>query len=292
MRAAIAAAPVTRGLVARFVAGEQAADAIRVTRALRDTGLLVSLDHLGEDVSNRQLAAQAVDAGERLLAELAAHRLASVAELSVKLSALGAAVDPALATAGARALCVAAAAAGTTLTVDMEDHRTTDATLAVVRELRREHPATGVVLQAYLRRSLADCREFASPGSRVRLCKGAYEEPEPLAYATRSAVDASYARCLGVLMGGDGYPMVATHDPRLIELAQRLAVRAGRSASDFEFQMLYGVRPDEQRRLAAAGYRVRVYVPYGQEWYGYLMRRLAERPANLALFLRAVASRG
>lgn len=292
MRAAVAAAPVTRDLVARFVAGEQAGDAIRVTRALANTGLLASLDHLGEDVSSPQLAAQAVGAGERLLAELAAHGLASVAELSVKLSALGATVDPALATAGARVLCVAAKAAGTTLTVDMEDHRTTDATLAVVRDLRREHPGTGVVLQAYLRRSLADCREFASPGSRVRLCKGAYEEPETLAYTTRSEVDASYARCLGVLMCGDGYPMVATHDPRLIELARRLAVRAGRSAGDFEFQMLYGVRPDEQRRLAAAGYRVRVYVPYGQEWYGYLMRRLAERPANLALFLRAISSRG
>jgi proline dehydrogenase len=147
------------------------------------------------------------------------------------------------------------------------------------------------VLQAYLRRTEGDCRELATVGSRVRLCKGAYAEPESVAYQSALEVDRSYVRCLNILMAGEGYPMVATHDPRLIAIARDRARWCDRSPGDFEFQMLYGVRPEEQRHLADSGYTVRVYVPYGTQWYAYLMRRLAERPANLAFFLRALTSR-
>ena len=146
------------------------------------------------------------------------------------------------------------------------------------------------MLQAYLRRTEADCRDLAGPGSRVRLCKGAYKEPESVAFQGRSEVDLSYVRCLKELMSGEGYPMMATHDPRLIEVSEALAVRAGRRPDQYEYQMLLGVRPDEQRRLAANGEQVRVYVPYGAEWYGYMVRRVAEKPANLALLLRSLTS--
>ena len=174
----------------------------------------------------------------------------------------------------------------------MEDHTTTDSTLAVLTELRQDFPTTGAVIQSYLRRSVGDCRDLAGAGSRVRLCKGAYDEPESVAFRDRDEVDKSYVRCLRVLMAGHGFPMVATHDPRLIAVAGALAVRHGRRPASYEYQMLYGVRPDEQLRLAGKGETVRVYLPYGQEWYGYLVRRMAERPANLGLFLRSLASRG
>ena len=147
------------------------------------------------------------------------------------------------------------------------------------------------MLQSYLRRTPGDCEALASPGSRVRLCKGAYSAPDGVALAARSEVDRNYARCLRILLDGDGYPMLATHDPRLIAIARSRAATLGRDPASFEYQMLYGIRPDEQRRLAAEGAQVRVYVPYGSDWYGYLVRRLAERPANLAFFLRALRSR-
>ncbi|MGH3595196.1 MAG: proline dehydrogenase family protein, partial [Mycobacterium sp.] len=148
-----------------------------------------------------------------------------------------------------------------------------------------------VVLQAYLRRTLGDCEQFAAAGVRVRLCKGAYDEPASVAYRDGAAVTDSYLRCLRVLMAGSGYPMVASHDPLIIDTVAGLASESGRGAGDFEYQMLYGIRNDEQRRLVHAGNRVRVYVPFGTQWYGYFVRRLAERPANLAFFMRALANR-
>ena len=190
----------------------------------------------------------------------------------------------------ARDICRAARNAGTTVTLDMEDHTTTDSTLRVLRELRKDFPETGAVLQAYLRRTETDCRDLAHQGSRVRLCKGAYNEPEEVAFQSRLDVDRSYVRCLKVLMRGAGYPMVATHDPRLVKIASALATRNGRMPGTYEFQMLYGIRTEEQKRLAQAGEKMRVYVPYGEEWYGYLMRRLAERPQNLTFFLRSLIS--
>jgi proline dehydrogenase len=215
--------------------------------------------------------------------------------VSVKLSAVGQALPgdgEKIALEHARTICHAARNAGTTVTLDMEDHTTTDSTLAILRELRTDFPWVGAVLQSYLRRTEADCRDLSNAGSRVRLCKGAYAEPESVAFAEPHEVDRSYVRCLKVLMAGQGYPMVATHDPRLVEIAGVLALRNEREPGAYEYQMLYGVRPDEQRRLAATGEKVRVYVPYGTEWYAYLMRRLAERPANMAFFLRSLVSKG
>jgi proline dehydrogenase len=282
-------APVVRPIVHRFVAGANVEQAVAAVRDITEDRL-VTLDHLGEDTTDRAQAGRTVEAYRAVLARLAAEGLAARAEVSVKLSALGQALPTdgeKIALDNTRAICAAAAEAGTTVTVDMEDHTTTDSTLSIVRDLRVDFPSTGAVLQAYLKRTEADCAEFAGAGSRVRLCKGAYDEPASVAYRERSDVDASYVRCLRVLMDGEGYPMVATHDPRLIEIAEHLAARAARTAQDYEFQMLYGIRPQAQRELAARGLRLRAYVPYGSEWYPYFMRRLAERPANLAFFLRS-----
>ena len=186
-------------------------------------------------------------------------------------------------------IAVAARNAGTTVTLDMEDHTRIDATLRLVTELRADFPDLGCVIQSYLRRSPADCQALATAGSRVRLCKGAYRAPDGVALSARHDVDVCYARCLRILMEGQGYPMLATHDPRLIQLTGIKADMVERDKSAFEYQMLYGIRPAEQLRLAASGAQVRVYVPYGEDWYGYLIRRLAERPENLAFFLRGLA---
>jgi proline dehydrogenase len=213
--------------------------------------------------------------------------------VSVKLSAVGQALPDdgeKIALEHARTICSEARRVGATVTLDMEDHTTTDSTLEILRQLRVDFPETAAVLQAYLHRTEGDCRDLAYAGSRVRLCKGAYREPASVAFQRRQDVDSSYVRCINVLLQGDGYPMFATHDPTLIAIAADRAHVYGRTA--FEFQMLYGIRPDEQRRLAAAGHTVRVYVPYGAQWYGYLMRRLAERPANLTFFARAVVTKG
>jgi proline dehydrogenase len=277
-----------RPVVDRFVAGTDLDAALPVIAGLA-TDRLVTVDHLGENTTDRAGAEAAVGAYRQLLLRLTAEGLADRVEVSVKLSALGQGLPDgdALALDGVRAICGAAAEAGTTVTVDMEDHTTTDATLATVVALRVDFPWVGAVLQSQLRRTEADCRDLAGPGSRVRLCKGAYEEPEAVAFADRADVDRSYVRCMKILFGGEGLPLVATHDPRLVAIAQHL----GRDRP-YELQMLYGVRPNAQVELAAAGERMRVYVPYGTQWYGYFMRRLAERPANVAFFLRALASRG
>jgi proline dehydrogenase len=286
--------PPTRAIVNRFVAGETLVDGVSVTRDLVATGRRITLDHLGEDTSDATQAAATAEAYEKLLAALAESGLADRAEVSVKLSAVGQFLPQdgeKVALDNARRICEAAAAVGTTVTLDMEDHTTTDSTLGIARELRADFPWLGVVLQAYLHRTEADCREFSGPGSRVRLCKGAYQEPATVAYQKKSEVDLSYVRCLKILMAGEGYPMVASHDPRLIRIAGELASTHDRAADSFEYQMLYGIRPEEQERLIAEGNTMRVYLPYGNEWYGYFMRRLAERPANLAFFLRALATK-
>lgn len=304
-------APVSRDVVKRFVAGVGTPEALATTRQLADAGLCVTLDNLGEDTLTAEQANATKEAYLELLAALGqagltaprpapadgsadrspADVVVATAEVSLKLSALGQAFDEQLAEKNAREICEAAAAIGTTVTLDMEDHTTTDSTLDILARLRRDHPGTGAVLQAYLRRTESDCRELAVAGSRVRLCKGAYKEPEHVAYQAPLEVDKSYVRCMNILMAGEGYPMLATHDPRLVAIAQDRARWFDRAPSEFEFQMLYGIRPEEQTRLARAGHTVRVYVPYGTEWYGYLMRRLAERPANLAFFGRALISK-
>ncbi len=289
--------PLARGVVARFVAGDTAEEALAATRALLDDGLLVTLDYLGEDTVDPQQAAAVTDEYVSLLERLAAAGMAAAgrAEVSVKASAVG--LD--LAEHGEKTarenitrICAAAVAAATTVTLDMEDNTKVDATLRIVRQLRPDFPDLGCVIQSYLRRSQGDCRELAVAGSRVRLCKGAYSADPGVAYPDRADVDRCYARCLRVLMDGPGYPMIATHDPRLISIAAAAVTLSGRPADSYEYQMLYGIRRAEQLRLAGNGSRVRIYVPYGSDWYGYLVRRLAERPANLAFFLRSLASRG
>jgi len=287
--------PVSSGIVSRFVAGESVDEAVDATRRLIDDGLFASLDHLGEDTLDQAQAEATVDAYLEMLKHLAEAGLTSGAEVSVKLSAVGQALKgdgEKVALDNARAICEVAGSFGTAVTLDMEDHTTTDSTLGILRELRRDFPETGAVVQAYLRRTEQDCRDLAYEGSRVRLCKGAYKEPESVAFQDRHEVNLSYIRCLKTLMVGPGYPMIASHDPKLIEIAGALVARNERAQGSYEYQMLYGIRPDEQKRLAAAGEKVRVYVPYGDQWYGYLMRRLAERPANLAFFARSVITKG
>ena len=286
--------PVSSSIVTGYVPGETTADAVAATSVLVDDGLRVTLDYLGEDTTDAAQADATVAAYKELLADLATKGLAPQAEVSVKLSAIGQFLPDnghKVALENARDICRAARNAGTTVTLDMEDHTTTDSTLAILRELRKDFPETGAVLQAMLRRTEADCRALAYEGSRVRLCKGAYMEPEKVAFQDRIDVDKSYVRCLKVLLGGQGYPMIATHDPRMVQIASSLASRFGRRPGTYEFQMLYGIRPEEQKRLAGAGETVRVYIPYGTEWYGYLMRRLAEKPQNLGFFVRSLVSK-
>jgi proline dehydrogenase len=284
--------PMTRGVVDRFVAGESVESAVRAAGELAGAGLAVTLDHLGEDVRDRRQAAVTRDAYLDLFSALEKAGLGEGAEASVKLSALGLLVEDGFSVAldNAQRICAGAERVGMVVTVDMEDHTTVDSTLGVVRDLRAEFPWVGVAIQAMLRRTEGDLRDLA--GTRVRLVKGAYAEPASVAYKSKGEVDRAYVRGLKLLMGDPGgYPMVASHDPRMIEAAQFLARTAGREPGSYEFQMLYGIRSAEQRRLAGLGEHMRVYVPYGGDWYGYFMRRLAERPANLAFFLRSFVSR-
>jgi proline dehydrogenase len=293
VRAAVEAGPFD-SLVERFVAGTTVDAAVAAARRIT-ADRLVTVDHLGEDTTDRAHAEAGVAAYRTLLRRLGDEGLADRVEVSVKLSAFGQRLPrdgEKIALESARQVCEAAAAVGTTVTVDMEDHTTTDATLATVRDLRVDYPWVGAVLQSQLRRTEADCRDLAGPGSRVRLCKGAYDEPESVAYRHAAEVDLSFVRCLKILMAGKGLPMVATHDPRLVAITRHLAQRSGRSVDDYELQMLYGVRPRAQTELAARGLRLRVYLPYGTEWFEYFMRRLAERPANLVFFARSLVSRG
>ena len=295
-REAIMATPATRSVVARFVAGETIDEALAVTASLTAASRLVTIDFLGEDTTDPGQATAVTDEYLRLLARLCEAGLTAGgrAEVSVKPTAVGLGlpvVGEKTAFENIRRVAAAARNAGTTVTIDMEDHTRVDATLRLVGELRADFPDLGCVIQSYLRRSADDCRTLAVAGSRVRLCKGAYQAPDGVGLAGKADVDASYARCLRILLDGPGYPMLATHDPRLIRIATARAGLAGRDNGSFEYQMLYGIRPAEQARLAASGAQVRVYVPYGSDWYGYLVRRLAERPANLMFFLRALVSR-
>jgi proline dehydrogenase len=292
----ITTAPLTRDVVKRFIAGDAAADALVVTSRLLGQGLSVSIDYLGEDTVDPDQATAVASEYVALLELLAGAGLTvgGRAEVSVKPTAVGLGLaehGEKTAAENIGRICAAAEVAGTTVTVDMEDHTRVDATLRLVSELRADFPDLGCVIQSYLRRSPGDCEALAAAGSRVRLCKGAYRAPDGFAFPARSEIDRSYARCLRILLDGDGYPMLATHDPRLVAIAKSRVSTIGRDPGSFEYQMLYGIRTDEQARLAAEGAQVRVYVPYGNDWYGYFMRRLAERPANLAFFLRALASR-
>jgi proline dehydrogenase len=300
---------MTRRLVDRFVPGESEPAVITAATRLLASGRFISVDYLGEDTTDAAQATATVNAYLSLLDAYAKLPGAVVTadgdsgqqqtasrplEISLKLSAMGQSLPDGhrVALDNARTICAAAEAVGVWVTVDAEDHTTTDSTLAIVRELREEYPQLGTVLQAYLHRTEQDCRDLSGPQSRIRLCKGAYSEPSSVAFQKGADVDGSYLRCLRVLMNGQGYPMVASHDPQMISAALDYATEAGRGKNDYELQMLYGIRDDEQLRLVADGNHVRVYVPFGDQWYGYFMRRLAERPANMMFFLRSLVSKG
>ncbi|MCW2525251.1 MAG: proline dehydrogenase [Pseudonocardiales bacterium] len=286
--------PVTRTVVERFVSGENDSDVLATVRELQANGLTATIDRLGEDVSDRASADATATAYVKLLRKLSTAGLVPTAEVSLKLSAMGQALGAdghSIALANARRVCEAAAEIGTTVSIDMEDHTTVDRTLATVMELRTDFPWVAAVLQAALRRTEADVKEFTASGSRVRLVKGAYAEPSSVAYGQKAEVDASYARSLELLMAGAGYPQIASHDPAMIDLGIELAAKYERTPGSYEFQMLYGIRAAEQNRLRADGHQVRVYVPYGSDWYGYFVRRLAERPANIGFFARALIHR-
>ncbi|MEU6537643.1 proline dehydrogenase family protein [Streptomyces sp. NPDC047000] len=294
MRRLISAAPVTRQVVDRFIPGETLDDIVPVIRDLTGRGLDLTMDVVGEDITGPGQAAAARDAYLALVGRLRELGLGKRVEMSVKLSMFGQSLPGGheLALTNVRPVVEAAAAIGTTVTLDAEDHTTLDSMFAIHEELRRDHPQTGCVIQAYLFRTEADARRLAASGSRVRLVKGAYKEPAEVAHQQKHEIDKAYVRILKILMAGDGYPMIGSHDPRLIAVAQELAHRAGRKPDEYEFQMLYGIRGDEHQRLAAEGHRMRVYTAYGTDWYGYFMRRLAEKPANLRFFVRSMMGNG
>jgi proline dehydrogenase len=278
--------PLTRAVVARFVAGETLEAAMPAISELKRAGLRTTVDVLGESVTSADEAAAAVDQYLATIAALSARGLD--ANVSLKLTQMGLEIDPSICLANVMRVVEAVRAVDGFVRLDMEDHTKTGATLDVWRAAYEAYPKVGVVIQAALRRSSADVDEIITAGGHVRLCKGAYDEPGAVAYRSRTAVDANYAQLMKRLIVADAYPALATHDPRLIAKAIAFAEAEGIGRERFEFQMLYGVRRDLQRTLMDRGYTVRIYVPYGAEWYPYFMRRLAERPANVAFMLRSI----
>ena len=270
---------------ARFVAGFEIEDAVRVCSQVNAQGMHVTLDSLGESVTNADEAHRAADVYHKLLDQIAARKLDS--NISVKLTQMGLTVDPALAEQIATDLTRHAQQTGNFVRIDMEDSPVTQVTLDIVRRIHahpdlRDH--IGIVIQSYLYRSQADIESLIADGIRVRLCKGAYKEPPEVAFPKKADVDANYIKLSNMLLQSPIYHGLATHDEKMIAAAKSFAAQHGIDRSRFEFQMLFGVRRDLQRKLVAEGYNVRVYIPFGREWYPYTMRRLAERPANV-LFL-------
>jgi len=274
-------------LSSRFIAGMEISDALRVAEAVNRQGMAVTLDSLGESVTSEAEAHQAADIYHQMLDVLAAHKLN--ANISVKLTQMGLELSPQLAESIARSLAQHAHATGNFVRIDMEDSRLTQVTLDIVRRLHA-HPdsrgAIGVVIQAYLYRSQADVEQLLADGIRIRLCKGAYKEPAEVAFPRKADVNANFIRLSRMLLDSPVYHALATHDDAMIAALKAYASGHGIEPGRFEFQMLYGVRRDLQRRLVQDGYKVRVYVPFGTDWYPYFMRRLAERPANVVFLAR------
>ncbi|HEX6945823.1 MAG TPA: proline dehydrogenase family protein [Acidimicrobiia bacterium] len=284
VRKAITRTRPGRALAHRFVAGDTLDDAVEVAHSLNDQGFTVSLDLLGEEVHDKETALAAVDRYLVCLDRIAAERLD--ANISVKPTHLGLAVSTDLAAESIDRLATRAAEVGTTVTIDMEDSRYTEGTVDMYATGQQAHGNLGLALQACMKRTPEDLDRLLPLGGHIRLCKGAYLEPPEVALTTKRQVGIAYSDLLRTLMGATGVkPAVATHDDELIDLAVELA---GNRSEPFEFQMLYGVRPDLQRGLVSAGYPLRVYLPFGSEWYPYLTRRLAERPANTWFFVRAL----
>lgn len=292
MQEIIVGVPASRQMARRFVAGETLADAIGAIRASNAAGLLATLDFLGEHVHNQ--AEASVNADEYIRALQAIQEAGVNANISIKLTAMGLAVDDEFCYQNVRRIVEAAAQRGNFVRIDMEDSPVTDRTLAIYRRLRAEFPNVGVVIQAYLYRSEEDVRSLMQAGmAHLRLCKGAYDEPPAVAFQEKAEVDQSMTRLIRLMLDSQAefpgtYPAVASHDHRIINWVKAYAYHQQIPTDRFEFQMLYGIRRDLQQQLAGQGYRMRVYIPYGTRWYPYFMRRLAERPANLLFFARAL----
>ena len=276
--------PLGRRLASRFIAGEEIADALRVIRRLTSEGFRVTLDCLGESVHEAAAAEVACQTYLQLLDRLAAEKLDS--HVSVKLTQLGLAIDEGLAQRNLARLVESAARHHNFVRVDMEGSAFTEPTLRVFYSVDTPRDALGIAIQSYLFRSEADVQELLKRGARIRLVKGAYKEPPEIAFARKRDVDRNFEKLMEKLLASGIYHAIATHDERLIDATQRFARARGISAEGFEFQLLYGIRRQLQRQLIQQGWRVRVYVPYGREWYAYFMRRLAERPANLFFLMR------
>ncbi len=275
--------PLSRRVTRRFVAGETLEEAIQVVKKLNARGLEVTFDHLGEAVNTQAEARTAKDEYLQALDAIAANQVRS--QVSVKLTQMGLDLNPDLCLDNMRQILSKAKAVGTLVTVDMEDSKHTQATLNVFKTLREEFDNVGAVIQAYLYRSEGDMLALRDLHSNVRLCKGAYKEPPAVAFPQKKDVDANMIKLAKIFLDANGksngaYLDLATHDEKLIDWAKAYSTEHGIDRKRFEFQMLYGIRSDLQRRLAAEGYTMRVYVPYGTHWYPYFMRRLAERPAN------------
>jgi proline dehydrogenase len=273
-----------RRLAARFIAGETLEDAMRAVRRLIAGGFSVTLDYLGESVQQARQAEEACQVYLSILDRLVAEGIQS--HISVKLTQLGLAIDEELARRHLEAICQRAAQYRNFVRVDMESSAYTDATLRVFRAVNAPRHVLGIVIQSYLYRSEKDVEELLKDGARIRLCKGAYKEPPELAFPRKADVDRNYIKLMEMMLRSGHYHAIATHDPRMIASTQAFARAHGIGVDRFEFQMLYGIRRQLQRELLRQGYRVRVYVPYGKQWYAYFMRRLAERPANLLFLLR------
>jgi proline dehydrogenase len=280
-------APGARTMARRFVAGETVADGIRATRELNEAGMKVTLDYLGESVSNRTEATAAADTYIALIDRIAADGLD--ANVSLKLTQMGQDIDLAFLRENVGRVIDRARSHDMFVRFDMEASTHTQPTLDFFRSMWDEgYRNIGIVLQSYMRRSEADVRAANELGARVRLCKGAYREPESVAWQEKHEVDESFVRLMRLLLTEGTYPGIATHDEAMIRATTQFVKQNDVSRDAFEFQMLYGVRRDVQRRLEAAGYRLRIYVPFGGAWYPYLMRRMAERPANVLFVVNAV----
>ena len=274
----------TRRMSHRFVAGEALDEAIEASRVLNDAGMAVSLDYLGENVATTDDAQKARDIYLEIYDRVATEKLNG--NVSCKLTQLGLDISPDFCEGLVASIVERAAAYESFLRIDMESSLYTERTIALVKRVRAQSPCVGTVIQSYLYRSEGDIQDLLSYGCRIRLCKGAYKEPQEVAFASKSDVDANYLKLMRILLPSGFYHAIATHDPRMIAETIRCAARHQISKDDFEFQMLYGIRTDLQRRLVRDGYRLRIYVPFGREWFPYFMRRLAERPANLGFFVR------
>ena len=268
----------------RFVAGEELDEALSAARVSNEQGMLVSLDYLGENVSTTADAQHSRDAYLEVFEKIAAQKIN--ANVSCKLTALGMDLSADFCEGLVLSIVERAAATDNFLRVDMEGSAYTQRTIDLVKRVRSQSPAIGTVIQAYLYRSDSDIQDLLTLGCRIRLCKGAYKESPEVAYEHKADVDRNYVRLVRMLLASGFYHGIATHDPKMIAATIRCAAENRISKEDFEFQMLYGVRTDLQRRLVRGGYRMRVYIPYGRDWFPYFMRRLAERPANVGFFLR------